>query len=62
VHHDRRAASEPCRDPHAPEEPVRAIEKDLTASERDRSIAGLLDPIRDVAGRIEAIGVWARRC
>jgi Bacterial archaeo-eukaryotic release factor family 3 len=39
---------------------VRAIEKDLTASERDRSIAGLLDLIRDVAGRIEASGVWGK--
>jgi hypothetical protein len=39
---------------------VRGIETQLSSSERDQTAAGLLDPIRDAAGAIEANGVWGK--
>jgi hypothetical protein len=39
---------------------VQGIEKDLSSSERDQEIAGLLKPIRDAAGTMEISGVWGK--
>jgi Bacterial archaeo-eukaryotic release factor family 6 len=39
---------------------VNSVEKSLSASDRDHAIAGLLDPIHEVARVVEDAGAWAK--